>query len=80
MFFPDSLKEAKALTANGTLPTNFTLPNNQQIQFTHCFKYLSSLITTKLNEDAKIKTHIKNPNPQWELSNTSSVTKMWKLE
>jgi hypothetical protein len=29
------------------------------VQFTHCFKYLGSLITTELNKDAEIKTHIK---------------------
>jgi hypothetical protein len=58
MFFPDSLKKAKALTASGTLPPDLILPNNQQVQFTHCFKYLGSLISTELNENAEIKTRI----------------------
>jgi hypothetical protein len=58
MFFPSSLKEAKKLTAEGSLPANITLPNNQQIQFTHSFKYLGSVITTELNEDTEVKIHI----------------------
>ncbi len=58
MFFPSSLKEAKKLTAEGSLPANIILPNNQQIQFTHSFKYLGSVITTELNEDAEVKIRI----------------------
>ncbi len=58
MFFPSSLKEAKKLTAEGSLPANIILPNNQQIQFTYSFKYLGSVITTELNEDAEVKIRI----------------------
>jgi hypothetical protein len=38
---------------------NKTLPDNKHVQFTHSFKYLGSLITTELNEDAEIRTCIK---------------------
>jgi hypothetical protein len=58
MFIPASLKTAKNLTKNSILPPDLTLPNNQQVQFTHCFKYLGSCITTELNEDAEIKVRI----------------------
>jgi hypothetical protein len=59
MFFPASLKEARELSTNGTLPPNITLPDNQQISFTHSFKYLGTLITSELNEDPEIKAQIK---------------------
>jgi hypothetical protein len=49
IFFPAPLKE----------PPSLILPNNQHIQFTQCFKYLGSQVTTELNKDAEIKTHIK---------------------
>jgi hypothetical protein len=39
MFFPDSLKEAKALASIKTLPTNLTLPNNKDAEIrTHIKK------------------------------------------
>jgi hypothetical protein len=60
MFFPGSLKEAKALTSTNTLPPNLTLPDDQHVQFTHCFKYLGSQTTTELNEDAKIRMYQKS--------------------
>jgi hypothetical protein len=58
MFFPNSLKEAKALRTAGNLPPSVALPNNWHIQFTHSFQYLGSTITTELNKDAEIQTRI----------------------
>jgi hypothetical protein len=39
MFFPNSLKVAKKLITENTLPPNIALPNNPFVQFTHSFKY-----------------------------------------
>jgi hypothetical protein len=55
IFFPNSLKEAKKLITENSLPSTIALPNNQFVKFTHSFKYLGSTITTELNEDTEIK-------------------------
>ncbi len=56
MFFPASLKEAKLQTE---LPEDIVLPDGARIQFTKKFKYLGSLITPLLNEDAEIEARIR---------------------
>jgi hypothetical protein len=58
MYFPNSLKKAKELTTERSLPPDLILPNNKKVQFTHVFKYLGFTITTKLNEDTKVKIRI----------------------
>jgi hypothetical protein len=58
MFFPNSLKDAKKLISENSLPSTIALPNTQFVKFTHSFKYLGSTITTELNEDTEIKIRI----------------------
>jgi hypothetical protein len=58
MNFPNSLKKAKELTTERSLPPDLILPNNKKVQFTHVFKYLGSTITTELNKDTKVKIRI----------------------
>ena len=63
MFFPASLKQAKQEIADGILPKDFTLPSGKMVHFVHKFKYLGSIITPLLNEDAEIKARIKKCSP-----------------
>ncbi len=58
MFSPKSLKEAKTLMASETVPPDISLPDNQHIRFTHCFKYLGLTLSTELNEDKENITYI----------------------
>jgi hypothetical protein len=61
MFFPASLKQAKTEVLNGTsiLPSDLILPNEKRVHFVHKFKYLGSIVTPLLNEDAKVEARIK---------------------
>jgi len=59
MFFPASLKQAKQEVAVNVLPEDLTLPGGQTVHFVHKFKYLWSIITPLLNEDAEVKARIK---------------------
>jgi hypothetical protein len=59
MFFPASLKEARLNYDNNKLPNDLQLPNNKKVHFVKNFKYLGSIITPLLNEDAEIDTRIK---------------------
>jgi hypothetical protein len=60
MFFPKTLSEAKTLNKNNNTPLhNIALPDNQHIQFTNNFKYLGSILSPELNEDAEIKARIR---------------------
>jgi hypothetical protein len=63
MFFPASLKQAKQEIADGILPKDLTLPGGEMVHFVHKFKYLGSIITPLLNEDAEIKARIKKCSP-----------------
>jgi hypothetical protein len=58
MYFPNSLKKAKELTTERSLPPDLTLPNNKKVQFTHSFKYLGSTVTTEQNKDTEVKKWI----------------------
>ncbi len=57
MFFPASLKQAKSLST--LLLEDIILPNDNRIHFASKFKYLGSIITPLLNEDAEIDARIK---------------------
>ena len=59
MFFPTSLKEARLDNENNKLPNELQLPNKNKVHFVKNFKYLGSISTPLLNEDAKIVTRIK---------------------
>ena len=59
MFFPASLKQARSDQANDHVPEELILPNNKKVHFVNRFKYLGSIITPLLNEDAEIDTRIK---------------------
>jgi len=59
MFFPASLKEARYCYENNKLPDDLQLPNNKRIHFVKNFKYLGSIITPLLNEDAEVEARIK---------------------
>jgi hypothetical protein len=60
MYFPPSLAEARKLEEEGYLPEDIKLPeNDERIGFAPSFKYLGSVITPLLNEDAEIAMRIK---------------------
>ena len=59
MFFPNSLKQARINYDNDILPNYLQLPNNKKVHFVKNFKYLGSVITPLLNEDAEIDIRIK---------------------
>ena len=59
MFFPASLKQAKQEVADNVLLEDLTLPGGKTVHFVHKFKYLGSIITPLLNEDAEVKARIK---------------------
>ncbi len=59
MFFPAYLNLAIDQAQKNLLPENFSLPDNSQIHFVNKFKYLGSIITPLLNEDAEIESRIK---------------------
>jgi hypothetical protein len=60
MYFPPSLAEAKNLEKRGAIPEDIRLPqNDERISFTQSFRYLGSIITPLLNEDAEIEVQIK---------------------
>jgi hypothetical protein len=59
MFFPNSLKQARFNYENDILPSDLQLPNNKKVHFVKNFKYLGSVITPLLNEDAEIDIRIK---------------------
>lgn len=60
MYFPPSLLEAKELEKNGTKPKDIVLHNNKERNgFTLSFRYLGSIITSLLNEEAEIKARIR---------------------
>jgi hypothetical protein len=54
MYFLPTLKEAKLESLYTTTLEDPLSPNNVCINFTRAFKYLGSIITPELNEDAKI--------------------------
>jgi hypothetical protein len=58
MFFPKSFKDANKQRKERTTPSNINLPNEKCIHFTEHFKYLGSLISLELNEDAEITFRI----------------------
>jgi hypothetical protein len=58
MFFPTSIKETIKQRKEKTTPSNINLPNEKCIHFTEQFKYLGSLISLELNEDAEIASRI----------------------
>ena len=59
MFFPTSLKQARSDQTNNHVPEELLLPNNKKVHFVNRFKYLGSIITPLLNEDAEIDARIK---------------------
>lgn len=59
MFFPASLKQAKQEVADNVLLEDLTLPGGKTVHFVHKFKYLGSIITPLLNEDAEVEARIK---------------------
>ena len=59
MFFPSSLKQAQHDFINSILPEDLLLPNNKKVHYINKFKYLGSIITPLLNEDAEIEARIK---------------------
>ena len=59
MFFPTSLKQARSDQTNNHVPEELLLPNNKKVHFVSRFKYLGSIITPLLNEDAEIDARIK---------------------
>jgi len=59
MFFPNSLMQARFNYENDILPSDLHLPNNKKVHFVKNFKYLGSVITLLLNEDAEIDIRIK---------------------
>jgi len=62
MFFPSSLTHTKS---QKTLPKNFDLNNgNNHAQFTDKFKYLGSIVTPCLTENAEINARIKRAKSQ----------------
>ncbi len=54
MFFPSSIKDAIKQRKEKINPSNINLPNMKCIHFTEQLKYLGSLISLELNEDAEI--------------------------
>ena len=58
-FFPTSLKQARSDQTNNHVPEELLLPNNKKVHFVSRFKYLGSIITPLLNEDAEIDARIK---------------------
>jgi len=61
MYFPPSLKQARADFANNHLPEDILLPDNKKVHFTNKFKYLGSIITPLLNENSEMEARIKKP-------------------
>ena len=62
MFFPSSLIQAES---QKTLPENFDLNNGaNHVQFTDKFKYLGSMITPCLTENAEIDARIRKAKSQ----------------
>jgi hypothetical protein len=59
MFFLSSLKQARFNYDNDILPNDLQLPNKIKVHFVKNFKYLGSVITPLLNEDAEINIRIK---------------------
>ena len=59
MFFANSLMQARFNYENDILPSDLHLPNNKKVHFVENFKYLGSVITPLLNEDAGIDIRIK---------------------
>ena len=59
MFFPASLKQARPNQVNNHVPEDLILLNSKKIHFVNKFKYLGSIITPLLNEDAEIDARIK---------------------
>ncbi len=69
MYFPPSLAEARKLEEEGYLPEDIKLPDNdERIGFMPSFKYLGSVITPLLNEDAEIAMRIKKAKSIMRLS------------
>jgi len=59
MVFPASLKQARLDQMNNCVPKELILPNSKKVHFGDKFKYLGSIITRLLNEDAEIDARIK---------------------
>ena len=59
MFFPFSLKQARNDFLDNKLPEDLLLPNGKKVHYVNKFKYLGSIITPLLNEDAEIEARIK---------------------
>ena len=59
MFFPSSLKQARNDFLDNKLPEDLLLPNGKKVHYVNKFKYLGSIITPLLNEDAEIEARIK---------------------
>ncbi len=54
MVFPAMPKEAKTQSNLKSFPEDLSFPNDVRIHFVNKLKYLGSIITLLLNEDAKI--------------------------
>jgi hypothetical protein len=59
MFFPATLKQAKLEALESIVPEDLALPDGKKVHFIRSFKFLGSIITPLLNEDAEIKARIK---------------------
>jgi hypothetical protein len=59
MFFPATLKQAKLKGLENIVPEDLALPDGKKIHFVRSSKYLGSIITPLLNEDAEIEARIK---------------------
>jgi hypothetical protein len=70
MYFPPTLKQANLEVINNTLPEDLILPNGKKIHFVHSFKYLGSIITPSLNEDAEIDARIKKAKSMMGIAKT----------
>jgi hypothetical protein len=57
-FFPTSIKDAIKQRKGKITPSNINLPDEKCIHFTEQYKYLGSLISLELNEDAEIASCI----------------------
>jgi hypothetical protein len=58
MFFSTTQKQARTEIMDNLLSENLILPNDKKVHFDHKFKYLGSIITPFLNEDAEIDARI----------------------
>ncbi len=70
MYFPPTLKQANLEVINNTLPEDLILPNGKKVHFVHSFKYLGSIITPSLNEDAEIDARIKKAKSMMGIAKT----------